>query len=1057
VVKVALIADKAFDLHNSPLMSLLEVKLAQEPNLVLLERHEIDKILQEQQFSAAGLVRREAVIEVGQLLRADALVLLSAEDGEEAGQNKLLRVRLVETAHGLRLLDKYEQWDTPKLEEAAARITEKIASMVSKLTLTTGQAIPVGIVDIHRVQLGERYKWLERTLATMLSVRLSREPQIIMLEREDLKILHDEKLLTGGEDTEFWNSAVLIDGYLQPRGRKTFEMVLRLRQAGDEMAAFTVSVEPNQPATAVQEAAANIIQAILNAPPATSWDLEQEAEEFFRQGKLLMNLRRVKDAMAPLETAHVLQPENVFYTGAVFTNEWGARRVARPLKPFSWYSDPELADIASHLVQQIRTAYETRLLSARDILDQWGNLLGGGPSRGYFGSPVSVATDQVRRVNAESRRIWVDTMQKALKREDDEDARSLYPIRRASLAWVSSDVPEQLIRNVRQTYTKLLMPPEMGGEVRPVSYRSMLCSQLLAKHSGIESLQPLEWSLLRGSGECIQKLWRQYLKELFEVGDPLVRFYACLALAGYEKEDKPSAKKYRYRALEILQEELRTLHDPSGDYTKRRIRTDMKNCLTHAGIDKNELVRIWEEIYEPLIREGNVDNLVLWDPGWRPGMFYHPQVAEASQRYFQLLEKIAEVLQIRRHDKNVRKALNKIRDYQARIREKFPHLHLPQKLADLPVTMLLAKEDWPKKKSTKALRVQLQESMLWVGFIEPPYKRRPAVGLAGIDLEKKKSSLLCQTDLLCSRLTGMVIGKDASYLSLCGVGLTVFPGSVTTGKYFLENPKVLTQEHGLPPVHITGMTGNTGKLWIAYGGAQAESGLGIYEPRTGHWETIFCSTLEGESPLSRGEPYVPYELTLGPTGKLFFQIWVPLMSTQWMGLWKIDTKTLELKYFGLGGLSEPAGGRLINFAEEWWFKTPYYLIQFDPISEQARLMLGDPYWLKAGGRRKLQTLNLERDPFIAESSHKGLAYGPCGIHGNLDLSTAAVHGDRLWARLGESQLMVIHQGRSIEEAEIFDNNILNGGKVLEFLSTPYGLIAIGDGTVGLIETQNDDK
>jgi hypothetical protein len=329
-IKVAVIADKAFDLHKSTLVSLLEVRLSEEPNLVLLERHEIDKILQEQQFSAAGLVRREAVIKVGKLLRADALALLSAEDGEEAGQNKLLWVRLVETAHGLRLLDTYEQWDTPKLEETAQRITAKIASMASKLTLSTGQAIPAGIVDIHRVQLGEQYGWLTRTLPVMLSVRLSKESRIIMLEREDLKILHDEKLLTEGEDREFWSSAILIDGHLQPRGKKTVEMVLRLRQAGDEMAAFTVSVEPNEPATAVQEAAASIIQAILNAPPATSWDLKREAEEFFRQGKLLMSHRRLKDAMAPLETAYVLQPENVFYTGAVVTNELSARWVARP-------------------------------------------------------------------------------------------------------------------------------------------------------------------------------------------------------------------------------------------------------------------------------------------------------------------------------------------------------------------------------------------------------------------------------------------------------------------------------------------------------------------------------------------------------------------------------------------------------------------------------------------------------------------------------------------------------------------------------------------------------
>ena len=34
---------------------------------------------------------------------------------------------------------------------------------------------------------------------------------------------------------------------------------------------------------------------------------------------------------------------------------------------------------------------------------------------------------------------------------------------------------------------------------------------------------------------------------------------------------------------------------------------------------------------------------------------------------------------------------------------------------------------------------------------------------------------------------------------------------------------------------------------------------------------------------------------------------------------------------------------------------------------------------------------------------------------------------------------------------IMDRRILEGKKVLRFLSTPYGLIAIGQGTVGLIE------
>jgi len=249
-VKIAVIADKAFDLHKLPLVSLLEVELSQKDGIQLLERAEIDRILQEQQLSVADFLQRNNALEVGRLLRADAFVLLSVENSrsEDESQSTLLRVRVVETAHGLRLLDSFEEPDGAKLEDTVKRITEKVTAIIPKMMLPPGKAIPVGIVDIHRVQLGERYQWLARALPAMLSVRLSKELRIIMLEREDLKILHDEKLLTEGEDTEFWSSAVLVEGYLRRRGVRDVEIKLSLRPAsGEEMPIFTAPIEPKGP------------------------------------------------------------------------------------------------------------------------------------------------------------------------------------------------------------------------------------------------------------------------------------------------------------------------------------------------------------------------------------------------------------------------------------------------------------------------------------------------------------------------------------------------------------------------------------------------------------------------------------------------------------------------------------------------------------------------------------------------------------------------------------------------------------------------------------------
>ena len=73
--------------------------------------------------------------------------------------------------------------------------------------------------------------------------------------------------------------------------------------------------------------------------------------------------------------------------------------------------------------------------------------------------------------------------------------------------------------------------------------------------------------------------------------------------------------------------------------------------------------------------------------------------------------------------------------------------------------------------------------------------------------------------------------------------------------------------------------------------------------------------------------------------------------------------------------------------------------------------------------------------------------------GTVDLSTSAVHGKKLWALLGGSRLIVIQRGKPITDAEIMENNLLNGKRVLKFFSTPYGLVGIGKGSIGLIEAK----
>ena len=81
-----------------------------------------------------------------------------------------------------------------------------------------------------------------------------------------------------------------------------------------------------------------------------------------------------------------------------------------------------------------------------------------------------------------------------------------------------------------------------------------------------------------------------------------------------------------------------------------------------------------------------------------------------------------------------------------------------------------------------------------------------------------------------------------------------------------------------------------------------------------------------------------------------------------------------------------------------------------------------------------------------------MVFGPYYTKNYCDPETGDIHNDKFWARLGESQIIIVEKGGDFEDAQLIDNNILDGGSVLKFVSTPYGLVAIGEGTVGIIET-----
>jgi hypothetical protein len=428
-----------------------------------------------------------------------------------------------------------------------------------------------------------------------------------------------------------------------------------------------------------------------------------------------------------------------------------------------------------------------------------------------------------------------------------------------------------------------------------------------------------------------------------------------------------------------------------------------------------------------------------------------------SKKYYDLLGRIDSILRPHIKDQFIGRASSRVSDCRAEIELKYPVLNLAKKQSPVSVVMLISQGDLfekPKREYCE-IEVQLKENMLYVATLSQDYPY--ILTFVCIDLAQKRKNALWQTTIKSNSLylTGLAVNDSQSYVSVMNYGLIVLPGGLSKEQGLMWEHKVLNQQNGIPSELITSMTSHRDLLWIAYGGNEQESGLGLYEPETGNWETIFCSTMKDKQPFNGGIPYTLCRLTSPIPNKLFFVMdhtKFPNMR-QWVGLWEMDIETRTLKYLGRTGINENGPLGYIDTTDgECWLKGRTSLVRFDPESEKNTYVIGRPKPQFLNENTTNLGIEYKYDDFVPELSNSDIPFGYYNS-GLLDLATSAVHGDKLWARLGKSQIAILYRDKSYDEAKIIDNDILDGEPVERFVSTPYGLVAIGNGIVGLIDTE----
>ena len=1040
------------DNELAPLADLLTAQLSQE-GVKLVERKQLDAVLQEQALSTAGLTDRANLVKVGRLVRADAFVLLSVEKGEKAS---LLRVRIAETVHGIRLLDALEAWEPGKVEETGRLLREELQGAVSDLKVPSGKLTAVGLVGFHRVELGADKEWMVRVLQSMLAARLSRQLGVVVLEREDLERLREEKLLTEGEPGGLWGSVVLVDGYLDRAADGGMALAVKAQQAGGATVAdVTAPISGNDLDGAVSTVVAGLLKGITAAGPAAAWDARSEAAAFYRKGMLLRDHARWTESRPLMEAAYALQPQNDEYVLAFFE---------------AWSEDDgpvEPASRAALAIQALR-----RELRPGDFAHNGGLLTPCVLLVSYLCSPYSSASEQAAELNRENRR----QMRELLKEgplagfySGWGDPRSAWF---AAMDRADGVVPGAEEPPVTALFQKAVMPPDRGGAAASWDER---CAAAL-KAFPIWEIGELPAPASDQAPDALA-----YLRGLANDTDPIVRFFACWQLVNVYNNrmsydpDNPLFLEGRPEESQAWASTM--MHTLSADLVASgRIKRETLLSMCDGAVrimdgtqyfqeasSRTARLDLMEELLESAIKAGDTDLLAGLVPVW---MLYDSRSGASPQadlRYVKLLERVRAALEPQAADPRIQSVLGSLKQailrterYWGRrlrkegnskladsIRAAFPDLAPKQLAPHPPVRILLASKD---SRAVASPCVELVDGVLWMCLLDDSSGRK--VRLAGLDLRTERVVASWQMDIGKSAdawelafTGGIAVGPDRIYVATRNCGLIEFPGAIAPGQGGLSAPRLLTEKDGLPSSQLVAVAPFGRKLWVAYGTARNESGLGIYDPVARRYERLFSSTLEESGPFSSGRPYM-IEALRATGNDLYFCVGFSDNQAP-SGLWRVDGATLKAELCAGGHLAsavsriDQAGARLS-------------LSGFGQIGE-ADPHAGAVTWLA-------RTIVPDASPGIWSQRDAPYFPGACGPYPpedrliyQLQFFSAAVVGDAMWLTCQDGRIAVLQRGKPLDESELFDWDLLPGDEVCRFTNTPYGLLVIGAHSIGITE------
>jgi len=278
----------------------LTAELSGDARIHLLERTEVERIYREQGLSAAN----RDDLKLGRMLGADGLLLLTMTG---KGTNQVLDTRLVAVKPGVVVTaEKFAGLGTTV--DWPASYAKRLQTFLPKLTVMANDAVPVSIVNLRSAISSADAVETDSELQTLIIQRLSREPQLFVLERQKLQQLGEEKVLSADESA-FWNGAWLLEGVADQNGfsKDTITLSARLTPSkGGAPVLLEAAGGRTNFAEVINVLATKVVTALKVTPTVKEWNAGDEAVKYFAEAQWALRWGAFKEAQAAADSAWAL-------------------------------------------------------------------------------------------------------------------------------------------------------------------------------------------------------------------------------------------------------------------------------------------------------------------------------------------------------------------------------------------------------------------------------------------------------------------------------------------------------------------------------------------------------------------------------------------------------------------------------------------------------------------------------------------------------------------------------------------------------------------------------